>query len=103
MTISVLQEDIDKGVVCSPARCPLARALSRSFGYQISVAGGWARKSEGSFLPAIRLPQTACRFEATFDAEEPVFPITFDLDLPDQSPVAPSASPVENLSSATEI
>lgn len=81
MIIQVTQADIDKGVRCSCARCPIALALSRALKIDVQTDGHifWFKEFLDSNI--YRLPTTVARFVEKFDAKEAVEPLSFEIDL----------------------
>ena len=73
--IKVQQKHIQKGVVCSHNRCPIALAIADTTDIAVSdreVRIGFTR---------IQLSRSAFRFIGRFDSEKPVKPFNFKLDI----------------------
>lgn len=86
MNITVTREDIEHGQRRDPEQCAIARALMRAgldhfgvMGPSVMVADGWGR------LTSLRLPESVSDWIFNFDAGNPVEPISFRLDIPDQT------------------
>lgn len=96
VTISVTQEDIEKGLRYQSFKCPIARAMQREFGCSVSAGSfgliafpGGDKDDWGSPLPA-----SAFDFMLDFDMHIPVAPFSFSISVPDDVvPSAPIASP----------
>jgi hypothetical protein len=75
MQIRVTQEHIDRGLRCSPGRCPVALALRSTLNKSVNVG-----KREAFIGDAIvKLPDAAKIFIHNFDERLPVKPFEFDL------------------------
>lgn len=80
--IDVIQDDIERGVSRSCARCPLARAISRAIGMQCDVSLDvvisfcFGKPHKRGFLS-----EQAENFVYRFDYGMPVEPFTFTLVL----------------------
>jgi hypothetical protein len=89
VTISVEQRDIDAGVIADCAKCPIARAASRAFGFgvvarvQDGVNVGFIAVLDANYsVVRIRdLPPVATQWMRDFDAGRPVQPIVFDVEV----------------------
>ena len=83
MTITVTQDDIDRGCRKHWTNCPIAHAASRAL-------GGWVKVRQDSIeivdyfdvYPRIPLPGEAQRFIAAFDCGWRVAPFAFTIDVP---------------------
>ncbi len=77
MKIKVTQEDIDRGIRCSTAHCPIVFAIRRETGNSASV-----------HLPVVYingldvadLPLSAMQFVVAFDRGQPVEPFEFEFE-----------------------
>lgn len=75
--VSVTQDDIDSGYRNSCTNCPVARAMSRELGKDITIPSRWAWfDGERKALPFI-----VSTFIARFDNSLPVEPFTFEVQL----------------------
>jgi hypothetical protein len=84
MRIYVTQEDIANGSRFSPDLCPVALALTRAGLYHFGVFGVlFLLESDLSTVTLLRLPKAVSDWIANFDADHPVSPITFDVELPE--------------------
>jgi hypothetical protein len=80
-TIEVTAEDINKGFKQSCSNCPVALAMTRALGYDVTVGATTWRYADSSVRSS--LPKTTQDFIALFDQGEPVTPHSFfveDLD-----------------------
>lgn len=82
MTISVTQEDIDKGRPNSCGSCPIALAVRRSTGLLNASVSQSRIISWGGYKPRldVETPAQAVDFIELFDSNEPVKPFTFELN-----------------------
>lgn len=93
--VEVTQDDIDGGFQKNAGQCPVACALRRAVGSQVravsvapyyalfimdDVLGDW-REGDSSSVQRL-LPAEARDFVRDFDADRPVEPFAFDLDVP---------------------
>lgn len=76
VTVDVTQGDIDGGVKSSPASCPLAFALSRSYGENVVVGVQSYFIGEGKDTLAFRLPKVLEDLRVAFDTGFHVEPFT---------------------------
>ncbi len=76
MTITVTDEDIEKGKPDSPSRCPIARAMTRLGCKNVWVVEWYVDYDD---VRDVQLPVEAQMFINQFDAGKPVQPITFEL------------------------
>ena len=82
MKIDVIQDDIHSGTRCNPATCPIALSIRRDYpnltahvsGKEILIIG------DKLLMSFIQLPDEAMSFVTAFDNEEPVTPITFEVN-----------------------
>lgn len=92
--VDVTQQDIDKGVQCSSARCPIAIAAKRVLGKEVSVGSmslviytpiddeleDGAKNAE-----VVQLPHEAQAFVRDFDHYEyqrtPISPVSFEIEV----------------------
>jgi len=82
VTISVTQADIDDGRHRDCTSCPLALAVRRALPSLPGLSvGNWGIFPDPRRDP-IELPDTARIFVATFDADLPVEPFSFTIDVP---------------------
>lgn len=76
--VRVTAEDIAFGRPCAAGNCPLARALSRAFGADVSVSyTDWGFRQGESYST----PPRAAEFARDFDNGEPVKPFSFYVTL----------------------
>jgi hypothetical protein len=80
MHIEVTADDIRLGERNDPWCCPIARAAKRALGYQVDVSSTTLRPRDT--FTYIQLPQVAQEFIYRFDGMDPVYPFTFDLEVP---------------------
>jgi hypothetical protein len=81
-TVTVTQEDIDKGIRGSDEHCPIALATRRALGAPFVVVdcSSITLRDEGQNIYAeTETPCQACLFVHDFDAGQPVKPITLEL------------------------
>jgi hypothetical protein len=84
ITVSVTQEDIDKGKPGEPCLCPVARAISRYYENRYLVAVNRSRiVLNDLFEHSARTPDDVQYFVSDFDAECKVEPFSFTLDIDD--------------------
>lgn len=76
MKIEVTARDIEKGLPEDKCGCPVALAIRRATGLEVSV---WCSMSVKVGREYIDLPDEAEDFINRFDQGEPVQPFTFDL------------------------
>ena len=76
--VKVMQEDIDRGLRCSTAYCPIAYAIRRETGSSASVG----RVVFINALDIAKLPVAAAMFVVAFDRGDFVEPFEFELELP---------------------
>ncbi len=88
--IAVLARDIARGRPRRPDCCPLARAANRC-GIDAHVFDGAIvlryQNALGWHRAAVQLPQKAREWLARYDAGQPMEPIRFDIDIPDDYPL----------------
>ena len=79
--ISVTSKEIERGVKGSPRYCPVALAF-RNKGWGVyTVAGEYAKIYVDDNLGMVELPSDAQWFINDFDADKPVEPFEFELDV----------------------
>ena len=77
MMIEVTQEDIDEGIIGSPRRCPVARAITRKLGSPAHVGiEVWWKEDTEVFHP---LSKRLYKFVSDIDLKRPVKPSRFRL------------------------
>lgn len=81
MRIEVTQEDIVKGIPRNGESCPIARAASRQTKFRVYVSGKMAEFYDPSTGHStwFFLPRPARSFVRSFDEEDKVEPLTFDV------------------------
>lgn len=80
MTITVTQEDIDKGVISSCVACPIALAVGRFMPDSGFIVCANAIDFTSPLGDLIHLPIEAVKFISDFDKGRPVQPFTFELE-----------------------
>jgi hypothetical protein len=85
VTITVTQDDIDKGDPQTASSCPISLAMVRAGLSKPWVFETYATIGTGPRRTDVCLPSAACHFISNFDfhGECCVAPFTFDLDVPD--------------------
>lgn len=81
ITVEVTQDDIDHGRRMECKHCPVAIAVCRIPGcenYQVGTR--YVRRSCGI---GILMPPEAISFIRDFDCQQPVKPLTFELEIPE--------------------
>lgn len=82
-TVTVTQEDIDKGIIGAPSSCPVARAIERAIGQEVvTTASRWIEKDRETVdwyewhehLSVVR------QFIINYDCDNEVSPFTFVID-----------------------
>lgn len=87
VTIDVTQQCIDDGVARDCQHCPIARAimarLADGFFVDVVSCGVWIyRTGSRRSVFNVLIPANAKAFIDDFDDGRPVFPFSFDLDIP---------------------
>lgn len=82
--INVTQKDIDEGVRYNCLKCPIARAMRRHKQLKDSVVTGGCYKLIGHAYEFHALPLRVQNFVFLFDAQKPVKPFTFRVEVPDE-------------------
>jgi hypothetical protein len=88
--IEVTQDDILRGERNDPDRCPIARALYRTTGIHFEVEEDCIRLRPANVTWG--LPCPARRFVVDFDAQRPVQPFGFQIELRAADRAAATAS-----------
>jgi hypothetical protein len=85
ITVSVTEEDINKGIIGSSCSCPVALAIKKSTNFHPSVDHYTAAllNPEDDGLTLCDLPHSVRCFIFAFDDHKPVRPFTFELEIPD--------------------
>lgn len=78
--VEVIQEDIDNGVKLDCGKCPIARAFYRLGFKEVSIIHYVSAQANGKFY-AGDLPIEADNFITYFDADNEVFPFTFEIEM----------------------
>lgn len=74
----IQQSDIDQGTRCSSDNCPIARAIERETGKQVSVTKDTIVIWDARGFDTIETPpKSVTRFVEAFDAGDPVEPFSF--------------------------
>lgn len=76
VTISVTQEDIDGGVARNCSKCPIALAISKVFGEDVTVTGVSASINDELW----ELPKSCLLFARCFDRSDKVIPFDFEME-----------------------
>ncbi len=80
--VDVSKHDVRLGRRMSFTGCPVARSLSRSLNQRVWVSGLEILCDRGpAYIPT---PERVKRFIERFDAQNPVKPFTFTLNVPDE-------------------
>lgn len=86
MTIFVTEEDIAEGISRSCEFCPIANAIQRQTPWKYAVvllSCVFECESKRADLHGrVDLPESACDFIRDFDADRPVSPFSFEIDVP---------------------
>lgn len=85
VTVSVTADDIRNGIREDCHWCPVARALTRTFG-EPWVAQRDSLRQEVETARIVRSPRAVTDFIVNFDYRWPVAPFTFTLDIPWMEP-----------------
>lgn len=81
VTVHVTDEDITFGVRRDSQCCPVARAIERTIGNQVTVMNTICLP-RGPFASVIGLPPSARSFIRSFDLADAVTPFKFRIELP---------------------
>jgi hypothetical protein len=87
--IEVTQDDINKGERGNARFCPIARACSRIIpnSSKPSIAGGrWNYVNVNNIERRFNVPDFVNDFINDYDLNNPVTPIEFDIDIPENNP-----------------
>jgi hypothetical protein len=89
LTITVTQEDIDKGEKCASIDCPVALAAARAFGRKVAVGGIGIYNPYTVDDMFCRLPPWVTQWIGEFDfgPREVMTPIEFTVTVPDKAAV----------------
>lgn len=79
--VEVTQDDIRNGWHCNPAKCPVARAISRASGRPARVGVRNFRFADALEVDGSPLPSVALLLRQRFDNYHIVSPITFTLEI----------------------
>jgi hypothetical protein len=83
ITVSVTQEDIDKGCKGDYTACPIQRAVARQVDARVEVTESEITFEKNYHWDGVTTPIVARDFIRSYDGNEQVAPFSFELEIPE--------------------